>query len=66
MQRSLVDFQSIVTGTNTRIIPWLQDFSQGIPYGPDQVRSQIQAAADDGITSFLLWNASSRYTADAL
>lgn len=66
VQRSLVDFQTIVNGTNVKIIPWLQDFSMGRQYGAPEVRAQIDGAAANGIPSFLLWNASSKYHADAL
>ena len=65
--RSLRDFQRKVAGSNTAVIPWLQDFSLGgVKYGPDQVRAQLKAAADNGIQSFLLWNAEANYTAAAL
>ena len=47
--------------------PWLQDFTLGSPlYGAPEVRAQIQATYDAGIDEWLLWNASSRYTEDAL
>jgi hypothetical protein len=49
------------------IIPWLQDFTLGQPpYGAAEVRAQMQAAYDVGIEEWILWNASSRYTRDAL
>ena len=49
------------------IVPWYQDFTLGRPrYGAAQVRAQMRAGYDNGITSWLLWNASSRYTLDAL
>ncbi len=49
------------------LIPWLQDFTLGSPrYGPAEVRAQIQAAHDLGVESWILWNASSRYTEEAL
>ncbi len=47
--------------------PWLQDFTLGSPlYGAPEVRAQIQATYDAGVDGWLLWNASSRYTEDAL
>jgi hypothetical protein len=64
--RSLKKFQDDLKGTPTQVMPWLQDFSLGVPYGAPEVRAQIKAAADDGIGSFLLWNAGARYTPDAL
>lgn len=49
------------------IRPWLQDFSLGWPdYGPAEVRAQIQATYDAGLTEWILWNPGSRYTAGAL
>jgi hypothetical protein len=49
------------------IRPWLQDFSLGWPaYGPAEVRAQIQATYDVGLTEWVLWNPGSRYTAAAL
>lgn len=41
--------------------PWLQDFG----YNPDQVRAQIQVAEEFGL-GWMLWNAGSNVTTDAL
>ena len=50
-----------------RVIPWYQDFTMGSPrYGAEQVRAQIQSGYDSGYPSWILWNASSRYTLAAL
>lgn len=46
--------------------PWLQDFSWGHPYGPAEVRAQIQATYDAGYSEWLLWNAANVYTEEAL
>ncbi len=46
--------------------PWLQDFNLGATYTPEMVRAQIQATYDAGLTSWILWSASNRYTAEAL
>ena len=49
------------------IRPWLQAFNLGQPpYGPEEVRAQIQAVYDVGLTEWILWNPSSRYDRDAL
>jgi hypothetical protein len=49
------------------IVPWYQDFTLGKPhYGVEQLRAQMQAGYDNGIRSWILWNASSRYTVKAL
>ena len=51
------------------VVPWLQDFSWGrgtVPYGPAEVRAQIQATYDAGLRGWVLWNSGSRYTVEAL
>lgn len=49
------------------IIPWYQDFTLGPPrYGRAEVRAQIQAGYDNGISSWILWNPRSVYTRSAL
>jgi hypothetical protein len=64
--RSLGDFQKDVRGTGARVVPWLQDFSLGVDYGPDQVRAEIGATQDAGIGEYLLWDPAVTYTAAAL
>src|SRR6185503_7981639 len=50
-----------------KIRPYLQDFSLGQPaYGAPEVRAQIQAAYDAGVQDWVLWNAGSHYTEEAL
>ncbi|MEP6691111.1 MAG: putative glycoside hydrolase [Gemmatimonadaceae bacterium] len=50
-----------------RVVPWLQDFTLGPPhYGAAELRAQIKAAEDNGITSWMLWNPGSRYSVEAL
>ena len=66
VERSLKVFQEDLKGTQTKVMPWLQDFSLGATYGPAQVRAQIDAAAKIGVDSFLLWNAGARYQTGAL
>jgi hypothetical protein len=49
------------------IVPWYQDFTLGDPpYGVAQIRAQMQAGYDNGVRSWILWNASSKYTVEAL
>lgn len=65
--KSLEDFQRVTEGTGVRFLPWLQDFTlYGVPYGPDDVRAQIDAAKALGVDGYLLWNPNVRYQADAL
>ncbi len=64
--RSLRDFNRDARNTGARIIPWLQDFTLGVTYGPAEVRAQINAARRVGIREFLLWDPLVTYTSDAL
>ena len=52
------------------IRPWLQGFTATwvkghIPYGPREIREQIDAALSLGIDEFLIWNAHNKYYADS-
>ena len=49
-----------------KLRPWLQDFDLGADYGPAEVRAQIKATNDVGLTSWALWSASNKYTRGAL
>lgn len=64
--RSMQLWTEKVDGTRARVVPWLQDFSMGHPYGPAEVRAQIDAAADVGVDEWMLWNAGMNYTPEAL
>jgi peptidoglycan/xylan/chitin deacetylase (PgdA/CDA1 family) len=64
--RSLRDFNRDTRNTGARIVPWLQDFTLGVSYGPAEVRAQIDAARRVGIREFLLWDPLVTYTSDAL
>jgi hypothetical protein len=66
VERSLAVFQDRVEGTQTKVMPWLQDFSLGVTYGPAEVRAQIDAARRVGIPDWILWNAGARYQGAAL
>lgn len=46
--------------------PWLQDFNYGGIYGPAEVRAQIKATYDSGLTSWMLWDPANKYTLSAL
>lgn len=49
-----------------KLRPWLQDFDYGGNYDIAEVRAQIQAVYDSGLTSWMLWAPSNRYTKGAL
>ncbi len=61
-----LDRISAIHGTSTAIKvmrPWLQDFSIfGVVYNAPEVKAQIKALDDLGVKSYILWNASNRYT----
>ena len=63
---SLAQFQRVLAGTNTAVVPWLQDFSMRVSYGPAEVRAQIDAAADLGISDWLLWDPQVTYTSEGI
>ncbi len=47
----------------SQLRPWLQNFSLGQPaYGADEIRAQIDATYNAGLSSWLLWDASNKYT----
>jgi hypothetical protein len=63
---ALRDFDRQLTGLDTRLVPWLQDFSLGRTYTLADVQDQIEAARDAGAEGYLLWNAAGLYTRGAL
>jgi hypothetical protein len=57
--QNLIDYKN-------KLRPWLQDFGLGMTYGSAEVKAQIKATNDDGLSSWLLWSASNKYTKGAL
>ena len=55
----------IATSSPSQIKPWLQDFDLGATYGVSEVRAQIKATYDNGIKSWLMWDAGNTYTPGA-
>ena len=49
-----------------KLRPWLQDFDYGGNYGEAEVRAQIQATYDAGLTSWMLWDPGNKYTTEAI
>lgn len=50
------------TGNTTTIIrPWLQDFDLGHNYGRNEIKAQIKAVEDAGLSEWIFWNPSCRY-----
>jgi len=66
VKAALADFQAKMDGTGKYLMPWITDCSLGVPYGPTEVRAQIDAAASLGVGDWLLWNANATYTRAAL
>ncbi len=66
VRAALEVFADAVEGSDTRLVPWLQDFSLDQRYGAEAVRAQIEGAAEAGVEEFLLWNPGARYTRAAL
>lgn len=52
--------------TPLKLRPWLQDFDYGGNYDIPEVKAQIQATYDSGLTSWMLWSPSNKYTTGAL
>ncbi len=50
----------------SKLRPWLQDFDYGGNYDIAEVKAQITAVYDAGLTSWMLWAPSNRYTRGAL
>ena len=63
---ALSDFRHELRGRKADMIPWIQDFSLGTPYGLAEVRAQIESARLQEARGFLLWNPSGIYTEEAL
>lgn len=54
------------TSTPSKLRPWIQDFDLlGVPYNAPEVRAQIKATYDVGLSSWLSWDASNKYSPGA-
>lgn len=49
-----------------KIRPWLQDFDLGAAYTAEMIKKEKQAVYDAGLTSWLMWSPSNKYTRGAL
>jgi hypothetical protein len=67
---TLEQSQQWVPGTMKKMRPWLQDFTYPLEgystYGPAEVRAQIDAAEELGVSGWLLWNAAGEFEVSAL
>jgi len=72
LMKSKEELNQIKEGSNKAIVrSWLQDFTASWlahykPYGPEEIRAQIQAVYDAGYEEWILWNGSNKYTKDGL
>lgn len=64
--KSAVERSVLASSSPDKLRPWLQDFGLKMKYGENEVRAQIKATNDLGLSSWLLWSASNRYTKGAL
>ena len=53
-------------GAPAQLRPYLQDFSLGVRYTPEHVRTQIRAAEELGVREWILWNPQNRYDWSAI
>jgi len=60
--------QRLINASSTpeKLRPWLQDFNLGATYDASMVRKEKQAVYDSGLTSWLLWDPTNKYTREAL
>ena len=60
-----VDKANNASSTPEKLRPWLQDFNMGATYNAPEVRAQIKATNEVGLTSWLMWNAGNKYSSGA-
>ena len=63
MQRG-VERMIAASSSPLKLRPWLQDFDLGATYDASKIRAQIQATYDAGLTSWMMWDPSNKYTRD--
>lgn len=52
----------ILAGKKVKLVPWIQGFALGTKnFGPSYIAKQVKACNDEGIDSYLIWNAGNRY-----
>ena len=55
-----------IQGDKNKIRPWLQDFDLGSTYTKELIQAEMKAVYDNGLTSWMLWDPSNKYTPSAL
>ena len=68
IDRTLEIMNEQAEGLAMEIRPWIQDFGYGAfaPYTADQVRAEMEAAADNDAKGWMIWNARAIFTEAAL
>ncbi|HRZ30046.1 MAG TPA: putative glycoside hydrolase [Candidatus Paceibacterota bacterium] len=51
--------------SKNKLRPWLQDFDLGATYTAEMVRAQHEAVSDAGLNSWMMWDATNKYTLSA-
>jgi hypothetical protein len=62
IEESLIRFNKLTAGTGARVVPWLQDFSLAVHYGPKEVCAQIDGAKAENVHEYIMWDALVTYT----
>ncbi|MGE3232197.1 MAG: putative glycoside hydrolase [Thermoleophilia bacterium] len=62
IEESLKRFNELVKGSGARVVPWLQDFSLRVHYGPKEVCAQVKGAEAEGVKEWIMWDANVTYT----
>ncbi len=66
ISRSMDEGMRRIEGYRAKMRPWLEDFSLTVPHHPGRLSAQLRAAYEQGVDSWLLWNANNRYSVPAL
>lgn len=55
----------MASSSPSKLRPWIQDFDLGATYDAEKIRKQKQAVYDSGLTSWMSWDPSNKYTREA-
>lgn len=55
----------MASSTPSKLRPWIQDFDLGAIYDAEKIQKQKQAVYDSGLTSWMSWDPSNKYTREA-
>ncbi|MDQ3932683.1 MAG: putative glycoside hydrolase [Actinomycetota bacterium] len=66
VSRAMDEGMRRIEGYRAKMRPWLEDFSLTVPHHPGRLTAQLRASYEQGVDSWLLWNAGNRYSVPAL